>query len=45
MGSAIPDIRNVINEVDFKTFFQPLLDHDTTMYKDLQLLVALSEGF
>jgi len=38
-------IRNVINEVGFKTFFQALLDSDTTEYKDLQLLVVLSERF
>jgi len=40
-----PDIRNVINEAGFKTFFQALLDHDTTKYKDLQLLVMLFELF
>ena len=39
------DIRYVINEAGFKTFFQALLDHDTTEYKDVQLLVALSERF
>ena len=40
-----PNIRNVINDASFKTFFQALRDHDTTEYKDLQLLVALSEWF
>jgi len=40
-----PNIRNVINEAGFQTFFQALLDYDTTKYKDLQLLVALSKRF
>ena len=40
-----PDIKNVLNEADFQTFFQALLDHDTNEYKDLQLLLALLERF
>ena len=40
-----PDIMSIINEAGFQTFFQALLDHDTNEYKDLQLLLALSERF
>ena len=40
-----PDIKNVLNEADFQTFFRALLDHDTNEYKDLQLLLALLERF
>ena len=39
------DIKNVINKAGFQTFFRALLDHDTNEYKDLQLLVTLSEWF
>ena len=39
------DIRNVICEVGFQTFFQALLNHDTHENKDLQLLLALSKRF
>ena len=38
-----PDIKNIINEAGFQTFFRALLDHDTNEYNDLQLLLALSE--
>ncbi|KAK9998070.1 hypothetical protein SO802_017673 [Lithocarpus litseifolius] len=40
-----PNIRNVINDAGFETFFQALWDQDTTEYRDLHLLVALSEWF
>ena len=40
-----PDIKNVINEAGFWNFFWALLDHDTNEYKDIQLLLALSEWF
>ena len=40
-----PDIKNVLNEAGFQTFFRALLDHDTNEYKDLQLLLALLERF
>ena len=39
------DIRNIINEVGFQTFFEALLNQETHEYKDLQLLLALSERF
>ena len=39
------DIKNIINEASFQTFFQDLLNHDTNEHKDLQLLIALSEQF
>ena len=40
-----PDIKNIIDEAGFKNFFQALLNHDTHEYKDLQLLLTLSERF
>ena len=40
-----PNIKNVINEAGFQTFFQALFNHDTYEYKDLQLLLSLSERF
>ena len=40
-----PNIKNVIDEVGLQTFFWALLDHDINEYKDLQLLIALSERF
>ena len=40
-----PDIKNIINEAGFQTFFQALLNQETHEYKDLQLLLALSEWF
>ena len=40
-----PDIKNIINEAGFQTFFQALLNQETHEYKDLQLLLALSERF
>ena len=40
-----PDIRNIINDAGFGTFFEPLLNQETHEYKDLQLLLALSERF
>ena len=39
------DIKNIIDEAGFQTFFQDLLNHDTHEYKDLQLLFALLEQF
>ena len=39
------DIKNVINEAGFQTFFQVLLDYDTNEYKYLQLLFALLKRF
>ena len=38
-----PNIKNAVNEAGFQTFFRALLDHDTNKYKDIQLLLALSE--
>ena len=38
-----PDIRNIINDAYFDTFFETLLNKETHEYKDLQLLLALSE--
>ena len=40
-----PDIKNIIDEAGFQSFFQALLNQDTHEYKDLQLLLALSEQF
>ena len=40
-----PDIRNIINDACFGTFFEALLNQETREYKDLQLLLALSECF
>ena len=40
-----PDIKNVIDEAGFQTFFQALLNQDTYENKDLQLLLTLSERF
>ena len=40
-----PDIRNIINDASFGTFFEDLLNQDIYEYKDLQLLLALSERF
>ena len=40
-----PDIRNIINNVGFQTFFEVLLNQETHEYKDLQLLLALLEWF
>ena len=39
------DIRNIINDAGFETFFEALLNQETHEYKDLQLLLALSEWF
>ncbi|KAL0008257.1 hypothetical protein SO802_009759 [Lithocarpus litseifolius] len=39
------DIRNIINDVGFQTFFKALLHQETHEYKDLQLLLALSKWF
>ena len=39
------DIRNIINDAAFGTFFEALLNQETHKYKDLQLLLALSERF
>ena len=40
-----PDIRNIINDAGFGTFFETSLNQETHEYKDLQLLLALSERF
>ena len=40
-----PDIKRIIDEAGLQIFFQSLLNHDTLEYKDLQLLLALSEQF
>ena len=40
-----PYIRKVINDVSFKSIFQALWNYDTTEYKDLQLIMALSNWF
>ena len=40
-----PRIKNIINEAGFGTFFESLLNQKTHKYKDLQLLLALSERF
>ena len=40
-----PSIKNVINEVGFGTFFKVFSNHETHVYKDLQLLLALAERF
>ena len=40
-----PDIRIIINDAGFGTFFEALLNKETHEYKDLQLLLALSEHF
>ena len=38
-----PNIKNIINEAGFGTFFEALLNQETHEYKDLQLLLALVE--
>ena len=40
-----PNIKSIINEAGFSTFFEALLNHETYEYKDLQLLLALAEHF
>ena len=40
-----PDIKNNINDAGFEKFFEALLNQETHEYKDLQLLLALSERF
>ena len=40
-----PNIKNIINEAGFGTFFEALLNHEMHEYKDLQLLLALAERF
>ena len=44
-GILSPDIRNIINDAGFETFFEALLNQETHEYKDLQLLLTLSERF
>ena len=39
------DIKNIINEANFQTFFEALLNLEAHEYKDLQLLLALSKRF
>ena len=40
-----PNIKNIINEAGFQTFFQALLNYECHEYKDLQLLLSLSRRF
>ena len=40
-----PNIKNIINDAGFGTFFEALLNQETHEYKDLQLLLALAEHF
>ena len=40
-----PNIKNIINDVGFGTFFEALLNQETHEYKDLQLLLALAVRF
>ena len=40
-----PDIRIIINDAGFQTLFEALLNQETHEYKDLQLLLTLSECF
>lgn len=40
-----PNIKSIINEVGFDTFFEALLNQETHEYKNLQLLLALAERF
>ena len=40
-----PDIRIIINDAGFQTLFEALLSQETHEYKDLQLLLTLSECF
>ena len=40
-----PDIRNIINDAGFGTFFEALLNQETREYKHFQLLLALSNRF
>ena len=40
-----PNIKNIINEANFGTFFETSLNQETHDYKDLQLLLALAERF
>ena len=40
-----PNIKNIINDAGFGTFFEALSNQETHEYKDLQLLFALAECF
>ena len=40
-----PNIKNIINDAGFGTFFEALLNQETYEYKDLQLLLALAVRF
>ncbi|KAL0001381.1 hypothetical protein SO802_015162 [Lithocarpus litseifolius] len=40
-----PNIKNIIIEAGFGTFFKALLNQETYEYKDLQLLLTLAERF
>ena len=40
-----PNIKNIINEAGFGTFFEAPLNQETHEYKDLQLLLTLAERF
>ena len=39
-----PNIKNIINEAGFGTFFETLLNQETHEYKDLQILLALADA-
>ena len=45
MGILSLEIKNIIDETGFQTFFQALLNQDSHEYKDLQLLLSLLERF
>ena len=40
-----PNIKNIISDAGFGTFFEALLNQKTHEYKDLQLLLTLTERF
>ena len=40
-----PNIKNIINEAGFGTFFEAPLNQETHEYKDLQLLLTLAKRF
>ena len=40
-----PNIKNIVNEASFGTFFKTLLNQETHEYNDFQLLLALAKHF
>ena len=40
-----PNIKNIINDAGFGTFFETILNQETHECKDLQLFIALAERF